>query len=145
MTQNPTDVLQITSTRIAMDIGIIVANMAQSLSFYRDLLGLTVVTELTTSLIGKGHMVQLKYGQSLIKLIALEDGPTEQSLPGLSTRLGYRYMTLLVSDLDAIITRLAQANVSITMPITQLGNGATIAMVADPDGNIVEFVQETVE
>ena len=28
------------------------------------------------------------------------------------------------------------------MALTELGNGAKIMMVEDPDGNIIEFVQE---
>ena len=39
---------------------------------------------------------------------------------------------------DAFVTSWA-------MPITTLGHGAKIAMVEDPDGNVIEFVQETKE
>ena len=130
------------STRIAIDVGIVVANMDPALSFYRDLLGLTVVAELTTSLIGQGKMVQLKHGQSLIKLVELANTPYPQRSVGISATLGYRYMTLLVTDLATVITKLEQAAVPFTIPVTQLQNGATIAMVTDPDGNIIEFVQE---
>lgn len=131
------------STRTAVDVGIVVANMDRALSFYRDLLGLTVVAELKTSLIGSGQMVQLKHGQSLIKLVELVDTPSPQRAAGISATLGYRYMTLLVTDLATIMTKLEQAAVPLTIPVTQLPNGAIIAMVTDPDGNIVEFVQES--
>ena len=40
------------------------------------------------------------------------------------------------------MTTLEQEPVAMVIPVTQLTNGATIAMVTDPDGNIVEFVQE---
>ena len=130
------------ATRIAIDVGIIVTDMAQSLTFYRDLIGLAVIAEVTTSLIGKGQMVQLQHGTSLIKLVALEQTPAAQSLTGIPTTIGYRYITLLVTDINKIMTKLAQNNVNITIPITELGNGTMIAMVEDPDGNIVEFVQE---
>ena len=130
------------ATRIAIDVGIIVTDMAQSLTFYRDLIGVAVIAEVTTSLIGKGQMVQLQHGTSLIKLVALEQTPAAQSLTGIPTTIGYRYITLLVTDINKIMTKLAQNNVNITIPITELGNGTMIAMVEDPDGNIVEFVQE---
>ena len=55
---------------------------------------------------------------------------------------GYRYITLLVSDIDTIMAKIKQRVITITLPATQLSNGAKIAMVEDPDGNIVEFVQE---
>ena len=131
------------SQRIAIDIGIVVTDMERSLSFYRDLLGLPVIAEITTALIGKGRMVQLKHSESLIKLVQLDTSPTEQSSKGISQALGYRYITLLISDIDTTMTRLTQANVTVTISITQLDNDAKIAMVEDPDGNIVEFVQES--
>ncbi len=130
------------STRIAIDIGIVVANMERSLGFYRDLLHLPVVAQVTTSLIGKGRMVQLKHGESLIKLVELDQGPCAQKSTGIATTLGYRYITLLMPDLDAVMTRIRQNAIAIIQPVTQFSNGIRIAMVADPDGNIVEFVQE---
>ena len=125
-----------------MDIGVIVTDLERSLGFYRDLLGLPVVAESTTSLIGSGRMIQLKYGESLIKLIALDKTPSERGPTGISAACGYRYMTLLTADITAVIAKLEQEAVTIALPVTRLGNGAMIAMVEDPDGNIVEFVQE---
>ena len=63
------------SARIAIDVGIVVVDIARSLSFYRDRIGLPVVAEVQTTLIGKGRMVQLKYGESLIKLVQLNEAP----------------------------------------------------------------------
>ena len=130
------------SARIAVDAGVVVVDMEQSLGFYRDLIGLPVVAEVTTSLIGKGRMVQLKHGASLIKLVEMEEAPSGRSATGIPTTFGYRYITLLVTDIDAIVTKIEQNEVPIALPVTELGNGAVIVMVEDPDGNIVEFVQE---
>jgi len=41
-----------------------------------------------------------------------------------------------------MLAKLAAAGVEIAMPMTQLPSGTQIAMVVDPDGNIVEFVRE---
>ena len=132
-----------TSTaRIAVDAGVVVTDMEQSLGFYRDLLGLPVVAEVTTSLIGKGRMVQLKHGASLIKLVQMDEAPSQRTPTGIPTVFGYRDITLMVTDLDAIIAKIEQGDVPIALPVTELGNGARIVMVEDPDGNIVEFVQE---
>ena len=130
------------SVRIAIDVGVVVADMEQSLAFYRDLLGLPVVAEVTTSLIGKGRMVQLKHGASLIKLVQMEEPPSQQSPAGLTSAFGHRYITLMVTDLDAVMAKIEQGAVPIALPLTELGNGARIVMVEDPEGNIVEFVQE---
>ncbi|MEM6801788.1 MAG: VOC family protein [Bacteroidota bacterium] len=128
--------------RIAIDAGVIVGDMEQALSFYRDLLELTVIAEIQTSLIGKGRMVQLQHGASLIKLVEMEQPPSQSSPSGLSTAFGYRYITLMIKDMDAMMQKIEQADVPIALPLTTLGNGAQIVMVQDPDGNIVEFVQE---
>ena len=130
------------STRIAVDVGVVVEDMERSLGFYHDLLGLPVVAEVTTSLIGKGQMVQLKHGASLIKLVQMEEAPSGGTPTGIATTFGYRYITLLVDDIDAIMTKIEQGAAPIALPLTELGNGAQIVMVEDPDGNIVEFVQE---
>ncbi|MEL6383067.1 MAG: VOC family protein [Cyanobacteria bacterium J06626_18] len=74
----------------------------------------------------------------------MDEAPSEQSPKGIATALGYRYIALLIADVAAIVTELERNGVSIAVPMTQLGNGAAIVMVEDPDGNIVEFVQEAV-
>ena len=132
-----------TSLRIALDVGLLVKDIERSLGFYRDLVGLPVVGEVTTSLIGNGRMMQLRYGDSLIKLVQLESLPPGTNSKGLSTTLGIRYITLLVADIESVFERLEGANVPISIPLTRVGNGAIIAMVEDPDGNTVEFVQES--
>ncbi|MEL6253977.1 MAG: VOC family protein [Bacteroidota bacterium] len=131
--------------RIAVDAGLLVANMDESLAFYRDLIGLPLIAEITTSLIGKGRMVQLQHGASLIKLVEMEQPPSKTSPTGLSSALGYRYITLMITDMDAMMERIEQANIPIALPLTTLGNGAQIVMVEDPDRNVVEFVQEAKE
>lgn len=130
------------TTRIAIDIGLVVVDMERSLAFYRDQLGLPVVAEITTSLIGQGRMVQLQHGASLIKLVQMDEVPSTQSPAGVAAAFGYRYITLMVADIPKMMAQATQGNTPIIQPLTTLGNGATIAMIADPDGNIVEFVQE---
>ncbi|MEM6256298.1 MAG: VOC family protein [Cyanobacteria bacterium P01_D01_bin.156] len=44
--------------------------------------------------------------------------------------------------IDQTLKSLEQAAIPIKIPRTQLPNGSIIAMVEDPDGNIVEFSQE---
>jgi|GEM_PF-228538 len=128
--------------RSAIDIGIVVADMERSLNFYRDLLGVPIVAETQTSLIGEGRMVQLQHGVSLIKLVKLTTVPPDQSPMEISAATGYRYITLLVADITAILADIEQVGIRVTQPLIKLANGTQIAMVADPDGNIVEFVQE---
>ena len=130
--------------RVAVDVGIVVTNMEASLSFYQDLLGLRVVAEVRTSLIGAGTMVQLEHGESLIKLIEMDDPPSAEPVRGIAATFGHRYITLMVPDIAPYVSRFGNVGIPVVMPLTVLGNGAKIMMIEDPDGNIVEFVQEPV-
>ncbi|MEM8485355.1 MAG: VOC family protein [Bacteroidota bacterium] len=132
------------TARVAVDAGVIVADINASLIFYRDLLGLPVVADITTSLIGKGRMVQLKHGASLIKLVQMEAMPEATTATGITTTVGYRYITLMVEDMATIVAKTEAAGTPVFLPLTTLGNGAQIYMVEDPEGNIVEFVEEPV-
>ena len=53
-------------------------------------------------------------------------------------------MLELWSSIETIMMQIERGQVSITLPVIQLGNGAAIAMVEDLDGNIIEFVQEAI-
>jgi len=128
--------------RIALDVGIVVSDMEKSLSFYRDLIGLPVIAEVRTSLIGAGTMVQLRHGASLIKLLEMDEAPLARTETGITTTLGHRYVTFMVSDISIYEQKIEEADSPVAMPLTELGNGAKIMMIEDPDGNIIEFVQE---
>ena len=128
--------------RIALDVGIVVTDMEKSLAFYRDLIGLPVIAEVRTSLIGAGTMIQLRHGSSLIKLLEMDEAPLARTETGIATTFGHRYVTFMVSDITIYEQKVKEANSPIAMALTELGNGAKIMMVEDPDGNIIEFVQE---
>lgn len=128
--------------RTAVDVGILVSDMERMLAFYHGVLELPIVAKGQTSLIGKGDLVALEYGNSRIKLIHLENQPEQKNGRGLTVQNGIRYLTLIVPNIEAQIANLKANQAPIPIDITMLGNGAQIAMVEDPEGNIVEFVQE---
>ncbi|GAB5519272.1 MAG: hypothetical protein RhofKO_15230 [Rhodothermales bacterium] len=130
------------AARIAVDIGVVVNDMEAVLAFYRDGLGLAQIGDFRTSLIGAGRMVQLQHGASIIKLVQMDESPMQASPSGLIGGRGYRYITLMVADIADMAARSEQAGAPVALPLTTLGNGAQILMVEDPEGNIVEFVQE---
>lgn len=121
----------------SIDIGIIVGDIGRSLAFYQDLLGLTKIGELPLPF---GHMHRLGFGESFVKLVDPKkvpgNGPT-----GLTGQLGFRYLTFQISNIDEVCAACAAAGVGFEIPKQELMPGVTIAMVRDPDGNIVEFVQ----
>ena len=120
-----------------IDLGIIVSDIQASLHFYHSLLGLEKVGvgPATT-----GTMHRLRFGNCDVKLIV----PEHKSGPGpigIDQQLGLRYFTFVVTNLDAICQHLQANHVLFTRPKMQLRPGVCIAMVKDPDGNIVEFVE----
>jgi catechol 2,3-dioxygenase-like lactoylglutathione lyase family enzyme len=120
-----------------VDIGIICRDIKQSLAFYQDLLGLTKIGELP---IPFGHMHRLGFGESFVKLVDPKVVPAAGPA-GLTSQLGFRYLTFQVSNIDEICAECEKAGVAFELPKQLLMPGVTIAMVRDPDGNIVEFVE----
>ena len=121
----------------AIDIGVIVSDIDKSLAFYQDLLGLPKTQELPTPL---GTIHRLGYGQTDLKLVVPKRAPGAGEL-GLDRQLGYRYITFRIENLNEVCQRLESEGVEFTIPAQEILPGVHIAMVKDPDGNIVEFVQ----
>jgi catechol 2,3-dioxygenase-like lactoylglutathione lyase family enzyme len=121
----------------SIDLGIICGDIQASLHFYQDLLGLTSagVNPATT-----GTMHRLRFGTSDVKLIDPTKRPGTGPI-GIDQQLGFRYLTFVVTNLDEVIQRLEAEHIEFTRPKTEIRPGTTIAMVKDPDGNIVEFVE----
>ena len=121
----------------SLDLGIICKDIKASLAFYQDLLGLPKIGELP---IPFGHMHRLGFGESFVKLVDPKKVPAAGA-PGLLGALGFRYITFQVSNIDEVCSDCEKAGVAFEIPKQELMPGVTIAMVKDPDGNIVEFVQ----
>lgn len=121
----------------SIDLGMIVGDIQASLHFYQHLLGLPKIEERQAS---TGIMHRLRFGSSDVKLIDPTAKPGAGPV-GIAQQLGFRYLTFVVTNLDAICQRLEAENIEFTRPKTVIAPGTTIAMVKDPDGNIVEFVE----
>lgn len=120
-----------------VDFGIVVSNISKSLDFYQGLLGLEKTEELPTPF---GTLHRLHFGKSDIKLIDPKEVPPAGVI-GLEKQLGIRYMTFVINDISTICAELKDKGVEFTIPETEFRPGVRIAMVKDPDGNIVELVQ----
>ena len=84
----------------------------------------------------------LEFSSAVIKLLKLERTPTAKPAPGGPMGgLGYRYFTISVPDIRGLIAQLEAKGIRPTVPVTEFRPGVTIAMVTDPDGNTVEFIQ----
>tara|TARA_R110002072_G_scaffold301164_1_gene480191 strand:- start:51039 stop:51443 length:405 start_codon:yes stop_codon:yes gene_type:complete len=123
-----------------IDLGIITRDAERLLAFYRDLLGLPLegVIPMPTG----GTMHRLKAGESVIKIVQLDREPAADAVPGgIPAATGYRYWTMTVSNLQEMVAECQEAGYNVVVPPKDVRPGVTIAIVADPDGNWVEFLQ----
>ncbi len=125
----------------SIDLGIIVSDEKAALGFYRDGLGLEMEGELP---LPGGRMYRLKCGTTILKLVKLERTPEAKPAPGGPMRgLGFRYFTISVPDIRGLMAQIDAKGIKATVPVTEFRPGVTIAMVTDPEGNTVEFLQNT--
>jgi catechol 2,3-dioxygenase-like lactoylglutathione lyase family enzyme len=122
----------------SLDLGVLVSNIQASLNFYRDVLGLQFVETIP---IPFGTMHRLRFGTSDFKLVEPKGSPSTGPI-GLDSQWGFRYVTFVVRNLSAICAELVRSGVEFVIPEKEIRPGVRIAMVKDPDGNIVEFVEK---
>ena len=124
-----------------IDIGIVVKDADACIPFYRDVLGLKLLFdfELPTG----SHMWQFAVGECVVKLVTHKETPAAANPPGGSAGgTGLRYWTMGVDDIDAAVAQCEAAGATIALAVTQLMPGIRIAMIEDPEGNVVEFLEQ---
>lgn len=125
-------------TRQAIDLGIVTTNGPTMLAFYRDVIGLKYLRELVMQ--GVGVMHQMACGDSIIKLIVVEKTPVPAPQGGIQGAAGYRYWTMSVSNLTALLDACVARGHKIVTEEREMRPGVRMGMVEDPDGNWVEFL-----
>lgn len=121
----------------SLDIGVIVSDIKASLNFYQNILGLEFADKVP---LWFGTMYRLRFGTSDFKLIEPKVVPPRGE-GGMEKQTGFRYVTFVVENLSELCGDLKKRGVEFTVPEEEIRPGVRIAMVKDPDGNIVEFVE----
>jgi len=124
--------------KAAIDLGIVTTNGAAMLAFYRDTLGLKYLREMPMP--GGGVMHQLGCGDSVIKIVVLESTPAQAAPGGIQGATGFRYLTITVGNITQLLDACAGQGHMIVVKERELRPGVRIGIVADPDGNWVEFL-----
>ncbi len=136
-------------------IGICVSDWKRSLRFYHDLLGFRFVYDLQVDGEDCSRLLRLK--DVALRAIYLErEGVRIELLhyasPGHAgdggtrpmNQLGLTHLSLRVDDLDAILAEFEAASVNIQYD-TRIDSPATntkVIFISDPDGTLIEFVQQ---
>ena len=123
----------------SLDLGILVSDIKASLNFYQNILGLEFVGEMP---VWFGTMYRLRFGSSDFKLV-LPKMPIPKGPIGLENQLGFRYVTFVVKNLSKLCKDLQSKGIEFALTEREIRPGVRIAMVKDPDGNIVEFVERS--
>ncbi|MBU1205492.1 MAG: VOC family protein [Proteobacteria bacterium] len=123
----------------SLDLGIVVSDIKASLNFYQNILGLEFVG---ITPVWFGTMHRLRFGTSDFKLIEPKSVPPK-GLIGLESQLGFRYVTFVVKNISELCAELKGKGIEFALQEKEFRPGVRIAMVKDPDGNIVEFVERS--
>ncbi|MEM7255698.1 MAG: VOC family protein [Pseudomonadota bacterium] len=126
----------------AIDLGIVTTNGDAMLEFYRDVLGFRHEGDISLEEAGIKVMHRLWFADSLIKIVVPVSAPTHSGPPGgIPESTGYRYWTLTVENLEDVVHAVRSAGLPVVWEPREIRPGVTVAMVEDPDGNWVEFLQ----
>lgn len=126
-------------TKDSIDLGIVVSDGEKALAFYRDTLGFEHVGDMPMG--GGSTMHRLMCGTSLIKVISGSNPPAKAAPGGIQGAFGYRYWTISVSNINEVVEACEKGGYKVAVPLREFRPGVTIAIVEDPDGNWVEFLQ----
>jgi len=142
MSGNPLDLLGFSHVCVA------VSDAEHSLAFYRDLLGLDVVFDITLdgpameAVTGEagasGRMIGGLLGGTVIELLAFAHRELEPG--GGEASLGYTNISLSVADIDEAYAHVARSGYTPEQKPVEIG-GVRMFFVRDPDGTPIELVQ----
>jgi len=121
----------------SIDLGIVASDIKASLNFYQNILGLEFVG---ITPVWFGTMHRLRFGTSDFKLIEPKTVPPRGAI-GVENQTGFRYVTFVIKNLSEVCRELQEIGIEFTVTEREIRPGVSIAMVKDPDENIVEFVQ----
>jgi catechol 2,3-dioxygenase-like lactoylglutathione lyase family enzyme len=122
------------------EIGLVAASDGL-VSFYRDVFGLEVLEPRT---LPTGVVHRLGHGEAMLKIMVPAAPPAAAPPP--SERFwdvaGMRYFTLWVDALDEVAHHCPARGGAVTLGPIELRPGVRTMLVNDPDGNVVEVMEE---
>ena len=124
-----------------LDAGLVTTNLSAAHRFYGELLGFPVVGEVEFPEVG--FIRRYAVGYSILRVFVPQTPPAaEGSREGFASQTGIRYLTIYISNLEAVVAALADAGFKIPVPVRELRPGVLVAQAEDADGNTVELTQE---
>ncbi|MDE2463582.1 MAG: VOC family protein [Alphaproteobacteria bacterium] len=136
--------------KAGIDVGIVVSDIAAQAHFYGHTLGLPRAGEIP---LPDGRLHLYSCGQSLLKLYVRKDAKHSARAP-FGDAAGIAYLTLDIENLDAAMASVLRDGATVITPISEFDAGVTLpepagrvraryAMIADPEGNLVELLERS--
>ena len=146
--------------RTTIDLGCVVSDLDASVRFYTEGIGFREVKgfDVPADLARDAGLTDSKPLSIRVLVLGAGDGATKLKLMQVAgaaprtgdtdfihSHTGFRYLTIVVADTDAALTRLAKLGVKplakspVALP-ADLAPGMHLTCVRDPDGNIVELI-----
>ncbi|NKQ54268.1 VOC family protein [Amycolatopsis sp. K13G38] len=121
-----------------IDIGIVTTNPEAMADFYGTVIGFPPLPDVPMD----GFRVKrFQVGECVLKIVTFDDEPGGRAVTGtLGDSTGLRYWTVSVANLGQILAAVEGAGQKVVDGPTEVRPGVTIALVTDPDGNLLEFV-----
>jgi len=125
--------------RDSIDLGIVTTNEDAMIGFYHGLLGLPLTGAVT--LPDGARIRRIGCGQSTLRLYIPPTPPRPAGDARWSAVAGLRYCAILIDNLATVIDECARAGTRIVQDIVEPRPGVRAALIADPDGNVIELMQ----
>lgn len=125
---------------IGLEAGIVTSDAEGLRTFYVSGLGFVVERVLTFP---QGEVNRLVRGRAMLKLFQPAHRPQPNPTREVwSERAGFAYAALHVDDVGREVERAVGAGATVLVGVTNHRPGALFAMIADPEGNVWELLQE---
>ncbi|MAV34131.1 MAG: glyoxalase [Planctomycetaceae bacterium] len=130
-----------------VDLGIVCSDFDESVRFYRDLLGMEVALDIQipestatgARLAPRGfRQVRLKAGDTLIKLMEIENPPAARSF---DFQAGIRWLTFILDDVPTVVAELKSKGVEFMAEPVSAPDAKHVVCAKGPDGMLIELVQ----
>ena len=130
-------------SEIRLEAGIVTGDVSALVRFYCEALGFSVERELSFA---EGEVYRLVRGAAQLKLFQPNGEREPTPTPDVwHERVGWAYAALHVDDVAAEVKKVLSHGGAVLTDVTHHRPGACYALVTDPDGNVLELLQEAPE
>lgn len=126
-------------TAVGLEAGIVTTNGSGLAAFYVEALGFTIDRVLEFP---QGTVRRLSNGGAGLKIFEPAE-PVAARAPGQWNAVaGFRYAALHVNDASAVVDAAEHEGATVLTEVTRHRPGAAFALIADPEGNVWEILEE---